>query len=252
MARTASIRSSYSQTNGWRMARITSTSFLTLPLPEKQRLNTNKRTAAATMMITTLKKLEGYNKDFFIVFAHVEAASGLWSELHGGRMQELAQNPLIQKYCRGFQKVRTHDKSDAKCRVKVQQWWGNKYPAEVEGSDPKKLDEIGRGESAFIKIGDLGFDAVKYALTDQEFRVAPAAPEVEHSYVSEVRFEGGMLNGQKATFSPHLNCVIGIRGSGKSAIVESLRYTLGIELTQSAQDFDYKRGLVPHVLKSGG
>jgi hypothetical protein len=88
-------------------------------------------------LITTLKKLEGYNKDFFIVFAHVEAASGLWSELHGGRMQELAQHPLIQKYCLGFQKVRTHDKPDAKCRVKVQQWWGNHYPAEVEGSDPK-------------------------------------------------------------------------------------------------------------------
>jgi hypothetical protein len=117
-------------------------------------------------LITTLKKLEGYNKDFFIVFAHVEAASGLWSELHGGRMQELAQHPLIQKYCLGFQKVRTHDKPDAKCRVKVQQWWGNHYPAEVEGSDPKKLDEIGRGEACYLQIGDLSFSAVKCALTD--------------------------------------------------------------------------------------
>ena len=60
-------------------------------------------------IIATLESLEKYNKDFFVVFAHVEAPSGLWHELQGGRLQELANNPLVQKYCLGFQKVRTHD-----------------------------------------------------------------------------------------------------------------------------------------------
>jgi chromosome segregation protein len=31
-------------------------------------------------LIETLKKLEAYNRDFFILFAHVEAGSGLWQE----------------------------------------------------------------------------------------------------------------------------------------------------------------------------
>jgi chromosome segregation protein len=203
-------------------------------------------------LITTLKKLEGYNKDFFIVFAHVEAASGLWSELHGGRMQELAQHPLIQKYCLGFQKVRTHDKPDAKCRVKVQQWWGNHYPAEVEGSDPKKLDEIGRGEACYLQIGDLSFSAVKYALTDFAFRVGEVPATVQHSHVDAVRFEGGLLDGIRVPFSPHLNCLIGIQGSGKSSILESLRFALDIPFGEKAQDKDYKTALLPYVLKSGG
>src|SRR5262249_53727640 len=116
-------------------------------------------------IIQTLQKLEGYNRDFFVIFAHVEAPSGLWNEIDGGRLQELAKNPLIQKYCLSFQKVRTHDKADAKCRVKVKQWW-SRYPAEVEGSDPKKLGEIGRGNPGFIKIGELSYDAVKFALKD--------------------------------------------------------------------------------------
>jgi chromosome segregation protein len=115
-------------------------------------------------LLTTLKKLDSYNRDFFVVFAHVEAASGLWNELHGGRMEELAQQPLVQKYGLGFQKVRTHDKPGAKCRVQVQKWWGGSYPAEVEGSDPKKLEEIGRGQHCYLKIGDLTFGAVKFAL----------------------------------------------------------------------------------------
>jgi hypothetical protein len=157
-------------------------------------------------LLATLKKLEAYGRDFFIIFAHVEANSGLWKEISGGRMSELAAQPLIQKYALGFQKVRTHDKADAVCRTKVQGWWGNQYPAEVEGSDPKVVEEIGKGQKSYIKVGDLGFDAVKFALTDHSFRVAREAPAVEHSHIDAIRFEGGLLDGKRVTFSPHLNC----------------------------------------------
>ncbi|WP_038032669.1 TrlF family AAA-like ATPase [Thioalkalivibrio sp. ALE28] len=204
-------------------------------------------------LITTLNRLEEYNKDFFIIFAHVEAPSGLWNELDGGRMQELANNPLIQKYCLGFQKVRTHDKPDKKCRTKVQQWWGSNYPAELEGSDPKALDDVGRGRECFLQIGDFNFDAVRYALTDHPYRTSQnEAPEVSHSHVNAIRFEGGLFDGKRVTFSPHLNCLIGIQGSGKSSVLESLRYALNLEFGERAQDKEYKDGLIPHVLKSGG
>jgi chromosome segregation protein len=135
-------------------------------------------------LIETLKNLETYNRDFFVLFAHVESASGLWRELDGGRLTELAAHPLMQKYCLGFQKVRTHDKPDAKCRAKVRQWWPS-YPAEIEGSDPKNLDEIGRGSrSCFLKIGDFTFDAMKFALKDFHFRVASEVPKISHSHVT--------------------------------------------------------------------
>ncbi len=204
-------------------------------------------------LLTTLNKLEQYNKDFFIVFAHVEAPSGLWNEVDGGRMQDLADDPLIQKYCLGFQKVRTHDKPDKKCRTKVLQWWGSNYPAELEGSDPKALDEVGRGKESFVQIGDFNFDAVRYALTDHPFRTSQSnAPDIKHSHVDAIRFEGGLFDGKRVTFSPHLNCLIGIQGSGKSSVLESLRYALDVEFGDKAQDKEYKDGLIPHVLKSGG
>lgn len=203
-------------------------------------------------LLVTLENLKKCNKNFFVIFAHVEAPSGLWNELDGGRMQELAENPLVQKYCLGFQKVRTHDKSDVKCRIKVQQWWSSHYPAELEGSDPKKLEEIGRGKSVFLKLGDFSFAAVKYALTDFNFRVAKDIPKVKHSHLNAVRFEGGLFDGNRVAFSPHLNCLIGIRGSGKSSILESIRYALDIPFGQKSQDKEYKKDLLPHVLKSGG
>lgn len=203
-------------------------------------------------LLTTLRNLEKFNRNFFIVFAHVEAPSGLWNEVKGGRMGDLAQNALLQKYCLGFQKVRTRDKPDAVCRTKVQQWWGDQYPAELEGCDPKALDEIGRGKSIYLQLGDLSYEAVKYALTDFHFRVSTEPYNPSHSHIEAIRFEGGMLTGKRVTFSPHLNCLIGIRGSGKSAVLESLRYALDIPLGDGSQDREYKNSLLPHVLKSGG
>lgn len=203
-------------------------------------------------LLTTLQKLEEYNRDFFVVFAHVEAPSGIWKEIAGGRMAELAEEPLIKKYCLGFQKVRTHDKSDSVCRTKVQQWWSNTYPAELEGSDPKTLENIGQGKKAYLKLGDFNFEAVKFALQDHTHRVSKDVIKFEHSYIKSIRFEGGFLNGQKIHFSGGLNSLIGIRGSGKSAILESIRYVLGIQFGNKSQDTSYKENLLPYILRSGG
>ena len=103
----------------------------------------------------TLEKLQGYHKDFFVIFAHVEQKSGLWEEMKGGRLEELGANPVFQRHTLGFQKVRTNDE-----RQKVKEWLGNTYPAEVEGCDAKSLESIGKGKSCYLKLGDFSFAAV--------------------------------------------------------------------------------------------
>ena len=203
-------------------------------------------------LLETLKKLEGYDKKFFIIFAHVEAPSGIWKEVAGGKMEEMAKNPLVKKYCKGFQKVRTINNPDKVNKEKVTSWWKESYPAEVEGSDPKKISEIGRGKNCFINIGDFTFDAVQYALSDYVFRVSLEARNARHSYIRSVRYDGGLLDGVRIPLSPGLNCIIGIRGSGKSSILESIRYALDIPMGDSPQDQKYKDSLLPHILKSGG
>lgn len=202
----------------------------------------------------TIKKLESYHRDFFLVFAHVEASSGLWAELDGGRLSELGKKEIFQRRTLGFQKVRTHDGAgkDKPCRVKVQDWLQDWYPAELEGSDPKSIDEIGRGRVCYLKLGELSFEAVKFALSDPASRVAPELPRHQGSYIQSIHFEGGILGGQTLHFSPELNTLIGIRGSGKSSILEALRYVLDIPRGEKAQDIKYKEDLIRHSLGSGG
>ncbi len=200
-------------------------------------------------LIDTIKKLNGYHKDYFLVFAHVEQNSGLWHELDGGRIEELATNKYFKQRTLGFQKVRTNDK-----RTKVKEWFKDWYPAELEGSDNKSIEQIGKNaKETWLKIGDFTFEAIKYALADHASRVANEQPQnCQHSHIKSISFEGGVLDKQQIDFSPELNSLIGIRGSGKSSIVEAIRYLLNISFGDKTIDKEYKDSLVAHTLGSGG
>lgn len=203
-------------------------------------------------LLDTIKRLDGYCKDYFLVFAHVEQSSGLWVELDGGRITDLGQSDFFRQRTLGFQKVRTHDGAGKgkPCRVLVQQWLNGWYPAEVEGSDPKAIEEIGKGEKSFLKLGELSFEAVKFALFDSTHRVRSEMPEPRQAVlVRQVRFDGGALDGLAVPFSPALNCLIGPRGNGKSAVIECLRHALGF---REESDKAYKSGLVERMLSPAG
>jgi len=208
----------------------------------------NKNSRSNHDLLETIRELDKFQRDYLLIFAHVEAENGLWGGLKGGRITELRQSELFTVRTAGFQKVRTRD-----LREKVKEWLSGWYPAEVEGSDPKAMDEIGRGEKTFLKIGAFTFEAVQFALKPGAERVARNEPPRQpHSWVRSIRFEGGMLDGKRFDFSDQLNCLIGIRGSGKSAVLETLRYALGLPFDESYADAKYKQELVRFALGSGG
>jgi ABC-type lipoprotein export system ATPase subunit len=195
----------------------------------------------------TIRELDKYGRDYFLLCAHVEANNGLWGGLSGGRLGELGKSELFTQRCLGFQKITTHEK-----RKQVKAWLGDWYPAEVEGCDCKSIADIGKGKSVYIKIGAFTFESVKFALLDHANRVCLAPQKLEHSYVKRLAFEGDKLDDQTIDLSPELNTFIGIRGSGKSTILEAIRYALDIAFGKNAADKDYKEGSVKNALGSGG
>ncbi|MGY6560096.1 MAG: TrlF family AAA-like ATPase [Nitritalea sp.] len=218
----------------------------------------NENTRCRYNFETVLQKLsdhENNGRDSFIILAHVEQNSGFFNELDGGRIQQLISNDLFRHFVLGFQKVRTYDK------VAIwKNWFNDKLPAFIEGSDCKSLEDIGRPHQqlneekrTFIKIGEFNFEALRYALTDFNYRISlNTKPEIKNAYIKSISFEGGLLDETKIDFSPELNNLIGIRGSGKSSVLEILRFTLGIPLSPIAVDPKYKDGLIENVLRSGG
>jgi len=201
-------------------------------------------------ILQIIEELDRTGHDYFIIFAHVEDAKGLWHETGGGKLQDWREKHYqpVKERTLGFQQVRTHD-----TRKKVKNWFEDWYPAEVEGSDPKNIDQIGQKESCYLKIGAFTFEAIKFALIDYHNRVClKISPKYTHSHIEQIHFEGGALNGQTIHFSPELNTLIGIRGSGKSSILETIRYILGTPLDINESDYEYKQKLVERTFGSGG
>ena len=198
-------------------------------------------------LITTIEKLSKYQRSYFIILAHVEDRSGFFKALDGGRIKEFGKNKLFRDNVIGFQKVRTRD--DVR---KWNQWLDNDLPAFVEGSDPKQIDEIGKGEKSYIKIGDYNFEAVKFALQDKTYRVSKEINKRENSFIKSISFDGGKLDGETIELSSSMNNLVGVRGSGKSSIIEAVRYGLDLPFGSNSVDINYKNDLVKELLGSAG
>ena len=194
-------------------------------------------------------KLDEFNKDYFVILAHVDAPNGFFNELSGRNLEAFVKTEVFRKKVLALQKATSRDNLS-----KLKGIIGEEnIPALVDGSDPKNLDQIGnQGSSCYTKIGDFNFEALMYALKNYHERVTGKKPDLHHSHIESITYEGGLLDGVHLNLSAHLNTLIGIRGSGKSSIVETLRYALNIPVGARPADDNYKSELVRYVLGSGG
>ena len=103
--------------------------------------------------------------------------------------------------------------------------------AVINALDVAKPEDVRKpGASCFIKMTRPCFKSFKMAFLDPDSRVRLHAdvPNEYFSTIERIRFDGGYLDGIEISFSKHLNTVIGGRGTGKSTLIECIRYALEI------------------------
>lgn len=85
--------------------------------------------------------------------------------------------------------------------------------------------------SCFIKMTRPTLEALRVAFKDPASRVRlhDEIGEQHYSRITGMRIEGGHLEGLDVRFSDHLNTIIGGRGTGKSTLLECLRYALDVD-----------------------
>ena len=196
----------------------------------------------------TVEALDKIDLQYFIILAHVDDDNGLFRVLEGRTREAFIKQEA-------FEKVLAVQKSVNKNNYEGLCDFAGRKIACVEGTDNARggIQAIGSGRITYVKVGDFNLEALQYALKDSPYRVKPKEKtEIKHPYIKSVSFEGGLLEDTQIDFSPELNSLIGIRGSGKSSILEIIRYTLGIPLSEIAVDPSYKNELIEHVMESGG
>jgi ABC-type lipoprotein export system ATPase subunit len=99
----------------------------------------------------------------------------------------------------------------------------------INAKDVAKPDDLANPRaSCLIKMTHPSFESFKRAFHDPESRVRLNS-DVSEKYFSRIeslKITGGYLDGVSIDFSEHLNTVIGGRGTGKSTLVECIRYAL--------------------------
>jgi ABC-type Mn2+/Zn2+ transport system ATPase subunit len=121
----------------------------------------------------------------------------------------------------------------------------------VKSSDSKSLEEISSGNFTYIKISDNSIDAIKLCLHDPKTRIKTGKLDIQpYDYFLGMEIQGsGFLKDMKIAWNSELNTLIGGRGAGKSAIIETLRYILDFS---PYSEEDYRTDLVRYALGSGG
>lgn len=135
--------------------------------------------------------------------------------------------------------------------------------AAINAADVAKPEDIkSQGASCLIKMTKPCFASFKQAFLDAGSRVRLNSdkPESYASAIERIRFTGGYLDGVDIELSDHLNAVIGGRGTGKSTLLECIRYAFALEpKTQNAlkqhksvidNNLGKERGMVEVTLRS--
>jgi hypothetical protein len=108
------------------------------------------------------------------------------------------------------------------------------------------------GASCWIKMSKVSVEGLRQAFLDPESRIRLVSDkeyEAHEEFVAVV-WEGGFLDGTGIHFNENLNVLIGGRGTGKSTVIESIRYVLGINPSGNDARKTHE-DIVQQVLRNG-
>lgn len=125
--------------------------------------------------------------------------------------------------------------------------------AVVNAVDVKHPDDLREPSATVrIKLASMTIEGLRQAFLDPESRLLLNSDNVEEPLVriDAVAWSGGFLDEQAVHLSENLNVLIGGRGTGKSTVIESLRFAFDLKPlgVQAGEAFEQ---IVKSVIRSG-
>ena len=185
----------------------------------------------------TVEQLDSYGYDYFIILAHIDLKNGLCAELDGIRLKKFIEQNAFEKRVLGIEKTKNEEKI-----TKLEKLLEDKLPVVIceKCAHEKSIKSIGMGKPLYLKVGDWGYYAIKNALQNHETQLSDSLHQHKTQYIKSIHFESSTISGKEINFNSEMNCITGRKGSGKSAIIESIRYALD---KKSFGNVEYKNNL---------
>lgn len=132
--------------------------------------------------------------------------------------------------------------------------WGQRRRGILPTSDARTLADIGSSD-CWIRLGEPTTEALRQALLVDQARITYQPPRTPSTIIQKLTLKSTLTGGERTfVFNDGLNTLIGGRGSGKSALLEYLRFALGrstADLNPSDPAHARARSLISDTLKDG-
>lgn len=195
----------------------------------------------------------GKDWDIAMIAAHATQTKGLLQTLRGQARAAAWADSRLQAAAISGSIDEAPDKVRAILRNEDVTYRRVPPVAILNADDINQPDDLARpAGSSWIKMSTVSIEGLRQAFLDAESRIRlatdPVAPD--HGEFAAISWQGGFLDGAAIHFNENLNVLIGGRGSGKSSIVESLRYVIGLEPAADEAQKSHD-GIIKSVLRSG-
>lgn len=178
-------------------------------------------------LVALKEKLDehSYLKDRYIILPHV-GNSGDFSLLRKGMAGKYSEMPCVGGYIDGA--IDKLDGGNRNILSGQDKQWGNKRIACIQTSDTRRDDHSELGNpSTWIKWAEPTAEGLRQACLAQESRIAHTPPQVPQTYIANVSVSTSTFLGPAdLALNPQYSALIGGRGSGKSTMLEYIRWAL--------------------------
>lgn len=164
-------------------------------------------------------------RDRYTIFPNV-SGEGTFSLLRTGMAGKYSEMPWVGGYTDGeFAKLKDGPRNILAGKDKA---WGNKRIACIQTSDSRRDDHGTLGDpSTWIKWAKPSAEALRQACLAQESRISLDAPRVPETFIASVSVSNSSFLGPvDLALNPQYSALIGGRGTGKSTVLEYLRWAL--------------------------
>jgi hypothetical protein len=164
-------------------------------------------------------------RDRYTIFPNV-SGEGQFSLLRTGMAGKYSEMPWVGGYTDGeFAKLKDGPRNILSGKDKA---WGNKRVACIQTSDTRREDHSTLGvPSTWIKWAKPSAEALRQACLAQESRIALDAPRVPETFIASLSVSNSSFLGPvDLALNPQYSALIGGRGTGKSTVLEYLRWAL--------------------------
>jgi len=186
--------------------------------------------------------------DALPVLAHIDDVKGAWRELEGQTRIQLWQKAPFAAV-----EIVGNSLPDAIGRPPYTRepayYWASDNP---HPDQPTKHSHRGIGaRSSWFKLDDpITWEGLRQCFEDPQVRIRRESPELVHPTIERIQIFDGFLKKLDVTLNPNLNCIIGGRGTGKSALLEIIRYAFDVPF-QTQENERQAQSLLAYAFPSG-